>query len=113
MRKLLYSLAIALTFISCQSLNLPDGTPRCIRDEIGQLSKAGKQNPPAEVWKWQVGDKTYYYFNAPCCDQYSRLVDESCNFVCAPDGGFTGKGDGKCPDLSNAAKTLVWKDTRD
>ena len=113
MRKLFYSLVIALTAVSCQSLHLPKGTPNCVRDEIEHLSKAEKQNPPAEVWKWQAGDKVYYYFNAPCCDQMNRLVDDNCNFVCAPDGGFTGKGDGNCPDLSNVEKTLVWKDTRD
>lgn len=110
--KLFCGILIALTVISCQSLHLPAGTPRCIKNEIEQLSKAGRQNPPAEVWKWQTGDKAYYYFNAPCCDQYSRLVDENCTIVCAPDGGFTGKGDGNCPDLSSAEKTLIWKDVR-
>lgn len=44
----------------------------------------------------------------------SRLFDENCNRICAPDGGKTGKGDGKCPDFfeKRTDEKLVWKDER-
>jgi hypothetical protein len=46
----------------------------------------------------------------PCCDFYNEVYDANCNFLGAPDGGFTGKGDGKIPDFFAEAKNekLVW-----
>jgi hypothetical protein len=45
---------------------------------------------------------------------YSVLYDSSGNIICAPDGGFTGKGDGKCTDFfsGRAKELLIWKDAR-
>ena len=45
-----------------------------------------------------------------CCDFYNEVYDAKCNFLGAPDGGFTGKGDGKIPDFFEEAKSekLVW-----
>jgi hypothetical protein len=42
------------------------------------------------------------------------LYDAGGDMICAPDGGLTGKGDGKCPDFLSIRKNeaLVWKDTR-
>jgi hypothetical protein len=44
---------------------------------------------------------------------YSDLLNTNCEVICHPDGGYTGKGSGDCPDISNAAKTLVWQDERE
>lgn len=42
------------------------------------------------------------------------MLDASCNVICAPGGGFTGQGDGKCPDFFDVAvkKQVIWKDDR-
>jgi hypothetical protein len=42
------------------------------------------------------------------------LYDAAGKSMCAPDGGFSGQGDGKCPDFFQASgnKKLIWKDTR-
>lgn len=55
--------------------------------------------------------KTVYLVTPDCCDQYISLYDDNCNFLCAPSGGLTGKGDGKCPDFYDKATkgTLIWK----
>ena len=42
-----------------------------------------------------------YYFIASCCDQFNRLYDADGRFICAPSGGFTGAGDGQCPDWAH------------
>lgn len=85
----------------------------CIRSMIKQIKAAPVRNPPAQVWKWETGGEVYYYLTSDCCDQYNYLYDEHCNIVCAPDGGFTGRGDGKCPDFQGEVKkVLVWKDDR-
>jgi hypothetical protein len=92
-----------------KSLNVPS----CIQSKIELIKSLPVENPPKEVWKWQVDGNIYYYFSAACCDQYSELYDSNCNLVCHPDGGITGIGDGNCPLFSGAiTKTLVWKDPR-
>jgi hypothetical protein len=41
------------------------------------------------------------------------VSDQDCNYICAPYGGITGKGDGNCADFSDAKYLrLVWKDER-
>ena len=58
--------------------------------------------------------KKYTCFSSPCCDQYNNLYDSDCNLICAPSGGYTGKGDQKCLDFFDKAKhvKLIWKDDR-
>lgn len=87
--------------------------PLCIIEIIQTIKNDAVRNPPGEVWKWVVGDDIYYYITSDCCDQYNYLLNESCEVVCAPDGGITGLGDGNCPDFNGAIeKTRIWKDDR-
>lgn len=108
------SCLIILLLTNCKSSEQQSvDPPSCINSKIESIKKEPSRNPPAEIWKWETNGNIYYYFNAPCCDQYNYLLNEACERVCAPDGGFTGKGDGKCPDFgTDIKKTLVWKDAR-
>jgi hypothetical protein len=104
---------VFITNISCKKADISKSVPDCIEQKINELKNTEVYNPPAQVWEWKVDDKTYYYFTSNCCDQYNILYDEDCNIVCAPDGGFTGKGDGNCPEFKGKiVKTLIWEDTR-
>lgn len=106
--------SIILTFFSCNQPQLEKDAPNCIKRKIKDLQKKEVQNPPAEVWEWKVDGKTYYYITSDCCDQYNYLFNEDCEVVCAPDGGFTGSGDGNCPSFNGTIqKTLIWEDDRD
>jgi hypothetical protein len=89
-------------------------TSSCIQQKIDVIKAAPKWNPPAEVNEYTYKGKHVYLFSADCCDQYNELVDENCKYICAPSGGITGKGDGKCPDFSSNSQfvKLVWKDPR-
>lgn len=99
--------------IGCNSPDLEKDAPPCIQRKIKDIQKEDVWNPPAEVWEWKVDGNTYYYFTSSCCDQYNYLFDENCNQICAPDGGFTGNGDGNCPNFSGSIqKSLVWRDNR-
>ena len=110
--QLIYFLAIFM-LVSCKSSDHKTEVPTCITSKIESLKKEAVQNPPAEVWRWVSNDQIYYYLLSPCCDQYNLLFSETCDTICAPDGGFTGKGDQKCPEFStDMIKTLVWKDER-
>ena len=102
-----------ITISSCVKLNLAKEAPNCIENKIREIQKEEVQNPPAEVWEWKADGKIYYYFNSACCDRFSKLYDDKCILLCAPDGGITGKGDGKCPEFTGEIeKTLIWKDER-
>ncbi|MEO6071256.1 MAG: hypothetical protein ABIN57_08865 [Chitinophagaceae bacterium] len=91
-----------------------DKTPVCIQSKIDSIKKLPKWNPPAEVTQYTYNKKTVYLFSSPCCDQYNVVYDENCQYLCAPSGGFTGKGDGRCADFTERAKLvrIVWKDDR-
>jgi hypothetical protein len=91
-----------------------DILPSCIQQKIDSIKKQPKWNPPAEVDEYVYNGKTVYLFSADCCDQYYVVYDAQCNYVCAPSGGMTGKGDLKCEDFNTAAKLtrIVWKDER-
>ncbi len=111
---LLLPLFLSLLFLSsCVKLDLSEDVPSCIEHKIKKLRRAPVQNPPAEVWKWETGGEVYYYFTGDCCDQFNELYDSECNYICAPDGGVSGNGDGKCPVFAQPViKTLIWEDPR-
>src|SRR6476661_10839321 len=114
MKSILFSLVITMTFAAkkCNQKH-SNAIPPCIQERIDQLSKAPVRNPPAEVRAYDYHGQRVYYFNAPCCDPYDSVYDAQCRFICAPGGGFTGKGDGKCPDFDQAKEVrVVWKDER-
>lgn len=104
-------LMLVFAFAACHK---PHGkVPKCIDKKIKKFRKEAVTNPPRQVWEWRVDGKTYYYITSPCCDQYNYLYDDHCKQVCAPEGGFTGAGDGNCPNFSgNIEKTLIWEDNR-
>jgi len=102
-----------LVIVSCEKLDLKKEVPTCIEQKIRKIKREEVRNPPAQVWEWKVDDKKYYYISSDCCDQYNYLFDDKCNVVCAPDGGISGKGDGKCLNFSTSIeKTLIWEDNR-
>lgn len=106
-------LMIVFAVLNCKPTDLKAGLPICIATKIEAIKKEPVRNPPAEVWKRETESNTYYYFNSPCCDQYNYLYDENCEVICAPSGGFTGKGDQKCPEFNGELKRLlIWKDER-
>lgn len=115
MKSILFTLTIFLAIAAqkCKKesvLSIPD----CIQQKINQIKKEPRWNPPAEVRVYEYRGKTVYYFSSNCCDQHNIVVDENCNYICAPSGGISGKGDGTCTDfLANAKELgLAWKDSR-
>jgi hypothetical protein len=88
--------------------------PACIQSKIEAIQQQPRYNPPATVYRYFYVDKYVYLFSSDCCDQYNYVYDKDCRMICAPSGGITGKGDGKCPNFEQVAteKTLIWKDER-
>ncbi|MFM6926693.1 MAG: DUF6970 domain-containing protein [Ferruginibacter sp.] len=84
--------------------------PACIKNKIDSFKLKEAHEKPQRVIEYSYKGKKVYYVVMPCCDFFNEVYDDKCNFLGAPDGGFTGKGDGKLPDFFAEAKNekLVW-----
>lgn len=87
--------------------------PEWVKNQIEVL----KAQPPYRtgkkmIIKYRYQYKDVYYIPADCCDQLNPLYDEFGKKICSPDGGFTGKGDGRCPDFDRKAQTpeIIWQE---
>jgi hypothetical protein len=108
-------IAIALSTLNSNSCNkAKNQIPSCVQQKIDEIKAVPKWNPPAEVNEYTYQDKQVFLFTSNCCDQYIMLYDGNCQYICAPSGGYTGKGDNKCAEFYTTAKhiRLVWKDSR-
>ncbi|NOT51787.1 MAG: hypothetical protein HOP10_10990 [Chitinophagaceae bacterium] len=85
-----------------------DSIPACVRALIGKEP----MDAPVQIDAYLYKEKKVYLFTAQCCDQYNMLYDDNCKAICAPSGGFTGSGDGKCKDFDSIAKhvKLIWRE---
>ena len=99
----------------CGKEDISRGTPECVVQKVNEISQEDVWNPPARVYSYFYGGKKVYFIPQRCCDIPSQLFDENCNTLCAPDGGFSGKGDGACPDFfsSRTGEQLIWEDKRE
>jgi hypothetical protein len=109
-------IAIIMTSLAqqkCEKHIITD-IPSCIQARIDEIKKQPRWNPPAQVEEYRYDGRRVFLFSANCCDQFTQVVDEACNYICAPSGGITGKGDRKCADFNEKAQLIkvVWKDER-
>ena len=106
---------ISLLSLHSQQCNKQATAPECIVDLIEVAENNPVQSPPLSVFQYDYLGKNVYYISSPCCDQFNYVLDDHCEKICAPGGGFTGKGDGRCNDFFSVAtgKTLIWQDERE
>ena len=66
------------------------------------------------VARYEYRGGRVYYVPPRCCDVYGTLYDASGTILCHPDGGFTGDGDGRCPDFFEERRNekIIWRDRR-
>lgn len=105
---------VAIMIIALTGINCSKHIPSCVNAKIEDIKAQPKWNPPAEIKEYEYNGQKVYLFSSNCCDQYNVLYDKNCNMICAPSGGFAGRGDGKCADFFEVAKFIrvVWKDER-
>jgi len=84
--------------------------PPCLQAKIDSMTMDPNEGSPQSITRYSYHDKTVYYMKAPCCDKYNIVFDSVCNILGYPDGGFSGKGDGKMTDFFKEAKVgkVVW-----
>ena len=66
-----------------------------VRQQIAGFEAGDENNPVAG--KVVFNGTSLYLLNSPCCDFVNYLYTADGKVFCAPSGGFTGRGDGKCP----------------
>jgi len=113
MRLIIVLAVIIATGTQC-SRKIYGDAPSCLKSKIDEIISKPVGNPPVKISEYNYNGQKVYLLARPCCDQYNELYDSDCNYLCAPSGGLTGKGDGKCPDFETNAKFIrvVWEDKR-
>jgi hypothetical protein len=91
-----------------------DPWPPFVQQLIVQFESSPVTSPPASIWRFRYRDRVVFYVPPSCCDVAGELFDESGTLLCGPDGGITGRGDGRCPDFfdERSEELRVWADSR-
>ncbi len=115
-RRWLFILAASVVSAACasQPLNPVDGKPAWMQSLIASIEAEPVWNPPASITQYRYKGAVVYYLASHCCDIPSKLYDANGAVICEPDGGITGRGDGRCDDFL-AVRTdekEVWRDQR-
>jgi hypothetical protein len=111
---LLAAVVTAALLTGCSRATPPEENPEWIRRLIVQYQAEPPGNPPRSIWRYTYRGRTVYYVPPQSGDLYSALLDSTGTLLGAPDGGFDGNGDGRCPDFLQVktAGKLIWKDPR-
>jgi hypothetical protein len=85
-----------------------------IKATVTDFEERPVNNPPLSITECEYKDQTVYYVPPHCCDIPGIVYDLQGAEVCAPTGGLTGNGDGKCADFFDAKKDCrtIWQDSR-
>jgi hypothetical protein len=119
-RTLFLSFFLALVY-ACQqpattseSASVSTEKPEWLQQKILTFEKDKPTNPPVKIYSYQYNNRQVYFITSRCCDIPSELYSVEGLQLCQPDGGYSGRGDGKCTDFFQArtAEKLVWEDLR-
>ena len=108
----LSSLMVALSLISfADSASKPKWLDQVIKSNFPK-GTATEINPPIakHIYRYTYKDKKVYYVPSRCCDIQSSLYDSTGKQLCSPDGGKSGRGDGKCADFfeQRSNEEVIW-----
>jgi len=114
MKKFILIASLAILLLAACEDTEQSTNPAWVDQLIEQFEKAPAGNPPLSIWQYEYKGETVYFVPAHCCDIASVVYDASGEVICSPDGGITGKGDGRCDDFfdQRSNEQLIWKDER-
>ncbi|MCO4095355.1 MAG: hypothetical protein HEQ37_19225 [Acidovorax sp.] len=64
---------------------------------IEKYESQGHESLATGITKYVFDGRNYWLIISPCCDMFNYLYNAEGQVLCAPSGGFTGQGDGRCP----------------
>ena len=110
---ILVTVIVACSSFQKKKIKKPTAAPisSCMQKKIDAYKKMEMQDRPQRVVEYMYNGKKVYYVLAHCCDFPNELYDSNCNKLGEPDGGFTGRGDGKFPDFAEkrTKERVLWK----
>ena len=71
---------------------------------LATLTMKASADTKSKTHKYIYKGKIVYFTPAEYPDQRGELKDLNGKYICAPDGGKDGKGDGKCSDFFEVRK---------
>jgi hypothetical protein len=105
------ALTILLTLLAAAPAALAQtNIPPAVAKRIAEYKSATNSLPA--IWRYIYKGEPVYYVPPGGDDIASVLYDAKGNLVCSPDGGLTGRGDGKCPDFfkERSHGELLWSE---
>ena len=116
---MMFTMCASLVLFSLYAHAQHPTQPKWVQRLITRLQSEPVRNPPAKIIRYTNARRSYYYVPPAAGDQFSALYNSAGKQICAPDGGITGGGDGKCPSFvrkmlfSRDPGKIVWQDTRE
>src|SRR5690349_3674772 len=104
--RLCVTFAFMMLLLGCSSSNVQSAGPhsaRWVKRQITLYEAPAKRATSRVTSKSIYAGEPVYLIPSPCCDKFDYLYDSRGFIVCAPSGGFTGRGDGNCPEGIGAA----------
>lgn len=111
MTKMLLLGTLIAALVACRD-DVPQ--PTWLQALQATIASAPVTNPPSRIYQYRYRDQTVYYRPPYCCDIQGVLYSADGAVMCYPDGGFTGRGDGRCNDFhaQRSDCALLWSDPR-
>ncbi|CAF0977276.1 unnamed protein product [Rotaria sordida] len=99
---------IAIALISSSSAKVE--IPACMQKMIDGFNGTPRLSPYIRIDSYLYRGKMTFLASSSCCDRFNPLFDGECKQICAPSGGFIGRGDGKCMDFGEKATKMenIW-----
>ena len=108
-----FAILVTASFVLPGTVSCGHRQPTFLEELISESESVPATAGPREIWQFRYRDSTVYYVPTShlCCDTPSLLYDAEGHQICWPDGGFTGSGDGRCPDFASARTNgvRVWQ----
>ena len=93
-----------------QGLDRDDAGSAWARERIAAFESGRPNDAMGSVRRARYQGRVAYLIISPCCDQFNYLYDAQGRTLCAPSGGITGRGDGRCaeaPKIEAAPRASV------
>jgi hypothetical protein len=100
-------LGTSLLMGSSEKIDVPKGTPKCIKKKIRQENDKCLY----KVYEYTYQGKIVFLFvPANCPDALYDFYNENCDLICSPSGGISSNCDGKCTDFYHQTtnEKLIW-----
>ncbi len=106
-------ITVVILLVGCAQAT-QSGYPDWVDQLIEKIESQPVGNPPLSVWRYEYNGQVVFFVPAHCCDIPSVVNDANGNFLCSPDGGIKGDGDGRCSDFfdQRTNQHLIWSDSR-